>query len=324
MSPPAPADAARPREGWIVVQFGLAGLVWGASFLFIALALTGLSPAQVATARAVLGALTLLALVVITRDRLPAWGAVWGHLAIIGVTFCVVPYLLFSWAQQYVASGLASVYNATTPIMTALIAALVLRVERLDRAQVLGIGVGILGVIVIIGPWRGLVLGGDLLPQLAMLGATACYGFGLAYMRRYLAATGSSALAMTAAYIAIAAVVLLALTPLIGFTPIDLSPTVVFAVIALGALGTGLAYVWNQNVVRAWGATRASTVTYITPVIGVLLGIVVLGEGLVWNEPVGAALVILGVLLAQGRLRAGRGRPARRARSRRPGRPLSA
>ncbi len=303
MSAPAPADAARPREGWIAAQFGLAGLIWGASFLFIALALTGLSPAQVATARAVLGAVTLLLLVLVTRDRLPAWGPVWGHLAVIGVMFCVVPYLLFSWAQQYVASGLASVYNATTPIMTALIAALVLRVERLDRAQVLGIGIGILGVIVIIGPWQGVELGGDLLPQLAMLGATACYGFSLSYMRRHLAATGLSALAMTAAYIGIAAVVLLALTPLIGLEPVSLTPTVVGAVVALGALGTGLAYVWNQNVVRAWGATRASTVTYITPVIGVLLGILVLGERLVWNEPVGAALVILGVLLAQGRLR---------------------
>jgi len=308
---PVPTRSARPREGWIATQFGLAGLVWGASFLFIALALTGLSPAQVATARAVMGALTLLALVLITRDRLPAWGGVWGHLAVVGIVFCVVPYLLFSWAQQYVASGLASVYNATTPIMTALIAALVMRVERLDRAQVLGIGVGILGVVVIIGPWQGVELGGDLLPQLAMLGATACYGFGLSYMRRHLAATGLSALAITASYISVAALVLVLLTPLIGLTPIDLSPTVVLAVIALGALGTGLAYLWNQNVVRAWGATRASTVTYITPVIGVLLGIVVLGEQLVWNEPVGAGLVILGVLLAQGRLRVGRAAAAK-------------
>jgi len=290
----------------VAAQFALSGLVWGASFLFIAIALTGMTFVQVAAGRALLGAVTLGLIVLVTRDRLPAWGPIYGHLAVIGVTFCVLPYLLFAWAQQSVASGLASVYNATTPIMTAIIAALVLRVERLTRAQVLGIAIGIVGVVVIIGPWRGIELGGDLLPQLAMLGATACYGFSLSYMRRYLTDTGVSAVAFTFVYIGVAAVVLLVVTPLVSPQPLRLDPGVVVAIVLLGALGTGFAYVWNQNVVRAWGATRASTVTYITPVVGVVLGIVVLGEVLVWNEPVGAALVIVGGLLAQRRLRWGR------------------
>lgn len=299
---PARASAA-PREGWVAAQFALSGLVWGASFLFIAIALTGMTPVQVAAGRAVLGALTLGLIVLVTRDRLPAWGRIYGHLAVVGVTFCVLPYLLFAWAQQYVASGLASVYNATTPIMTAIIAALVLRVERLTQAQVLGIAIGIVGVIVIIGPWRGIELGGDLVPQLAMLGATACYGFSLSYMRRFLSSTGVSAVSFTFVYIAIAAVVLLALAPIASPTPLRLDLPVIVAIVLLGAFGTGFAYVWNQNVVRAWGATRAATVTYITPVVGVVLGILVLGEVLVWNEPVGALLVIVGVLLAQRRLR---------------------
>lgn len=300
---PARASAAAPREGWVATQFALSGLVWGASFLFIAIALTGMTPVQVAAGRALLGAVTLGLIVLLTRDRLPAWGRIYGHLAVVGVTFCVMPYLLFAWAQQYVASGLASVYNATTPIMTAIIAALVLRVEKLTRAQVLGIAIGIVGVIVIIGPWRGIELGGDLVPQLAMLGATACYGFSLSYMRRFLTNTGVSAVSFTFVYIAIAAVLLLVLAPLASPTPLSLDVPVIVAIVLLGAFGTGFAYVWNQNVVRAWGATRAATVTYITPVVGVVLGILVLGEVLVWNEPVGAALVIVGVLLAQRRLR---------------------
>ena len=299
----APRASAAPREGWVATQFALSGLVWGASFLFIAIALTGMTPVQVAAGRAVLGALTLGLIVLVTRDRLPAWGRIYGHLAVVGVTFCVLPYLLFAWAQQYVASGLASVYNATTPIMTAIIAALVLRVEKLTRAQILGIAIGIVGVIVIIGPWEGVELGGDLVPQLAMLGATACYGFSLSYMRRFLTDTGVSAVSFTFVYIAIAAVLLLALAPIASPTPMTLDVTVIVAIVLLGAFGTGFAYVWNQNVVRAWGATRAATVTYITPVVGVVLGILVLGEVLVWNEPVGAALVIVGVLLAQRRLR---------------------
>lgn len=303
----APALSARARDGWAAAQFALSGLVWGASFLFIAIALTGMTFVQVAAGRALLGAVTLGLIVLVTRDRLPAWGRIYGHLAVVGLTFCVLPYLLFAWAQQSVASGLASVYNATTPIMTAIIAALVLRVERLTRAQVLGIAIGIVGVVVIIGPWRGIELGGDLLPQLAMLGATACYGFSLSYMRRYLTDTGVSAVAFTFVYIGVAALVLLTITPIVSPEPLRLELGVIIAIVLLGALGTGFAYVWNQNVVRAWGATRASTVTYITPVVGVVLGIVVLGEVLVWNEPVGAALVIVGVLLAQRRLRWARG-----------------
>ena len=308
--------AARPSDAWVAVQFTLAGVVWGASFLFIALALEGLSPVQVATGRTFFGAITLGLIALVTRDRLPRSKAVWAHLTLLSVTFAVIPYLLFSWAQQFVASGVASIFNATTPIMTALIAGLAFRIETLTREQRLGIVVGIIGVIVIIGPWQGLELGsGDVMPYLALLGATACYGFSLSYMRRYLGDTGLSAIMISFVMIGLAAVWMLLLTPIIGADPVQLTPTVVIAIVLLGALGTGLAYAWNQNVIRAWGPTRAATVTYISPPVGVLLGVLILGETLVWNEPVGAALVILGVLLAQRRLRL----PSRHRRATPPG-----
>ena len=297
---------ARPRssDAWIAIQFTLAGVIWGASFLFIALALEGLSPAQVATGRTIFGALTLGLIALVTRDRLPRSKRVWAHLALLSVTFAVIPYQLFAWAQQYVTSGVASIFNASTPIMTALIAGLAFRIEKLTREQVLGVVVGIFGVVVIVGPWQGIELGsGGIVPYLALLGATACYGFSLSYMRRFLADSGLSAVVFCFVMIGLAAVWMLLLTPIIGADPIALTPTVLVAIVLLGALGTGVAYAWNQNVVRAWGPTRAATVTYISPPVGVLLGILVLGETLVWNEPVGAVLVIVGVLLAQRRLR---------------------
>lgn len=294
----------RSSDAWIAVQFTLAGVVWGASFLFIALALEGLSPAQVATGRTLFGAITLGLIALVTRDRLPRSWRIWGHLTLLSVTFAVIPYQLFAWSQQYVASGVASIFNATTPIMTALIAGLAFRIERLTREQVLGIVVGIIGVIVIVGPWQGLELGtGDVVPYIALLGATACYGFSLSYMRRFLSNTGLSAIMISFVMIGLAALWMLMLTPVVGADPMQLTPTVIIAIVLLGALGTGLAYAWNQNVIRAWGPTRAATVTYISPPVGVLLGVVVLGETLVWNEPVGAVLVILGVLLAQRRVR---------------------
>ncbi len=293
-----------------MVQFALAGVVWGSSFLFMKVALEGVGPGQVAWSRLVLGALALGAFVAMRRERLPKSLRIWGHMTVLAVSFCVVPFLLFSWAQQHVTSGLASIYNATTPIMTAVMAGLLLRVERLTRDQIFGIAVGIAGVLVIIGPWQGLDLSQSVVAQLAILGATACYGFSLAYMRRFVAHTGMTALTFSFLNIGIAAVIMLALTPVVAWAPVRLDPWIVGSLVLLGALGTGVAYVWNQNVVRAWGPTRASTVTYITPVIGVVLGIVILGERLSWNEPVGAVVVFAGILLAQGRLsliaRAGR------------------
>ncbi|MEX0152629.1 DMT family transporter [Microbacterium sp. LMI1-1-1.1] len=297
------ASPSSPSSASVAVQFVLTGLVWGSSFLLIAIALTGLSPAQVAGGRLLFGALALGAIVLLKRERMPRAPRTWAHLCVLAASFCVVPYLLFAWAQQHVPSGLASIFNATTPIMTAILAWAVFRVERLRRGQLAGIGVGIAGVVVIIAPGTAAAVAESTIAQIALLGATACYGFSLAYMRRFLGDSGLSGTVFAFGYIAPAAAFMLLLSPLILAEPMDLTPAVVLSVIALGVLGTGVAYVWNQNTLRAWGPTRASTVTYITPVVGVALGIVVLGERLTWNEPVGAVIVFAGILLVQERLR---------------------
>ncbi|MFZ8757835.1 DMT family transporter [Microbacterium sp. HMH0099] len=297
------ASPSSPSSASVAVQFVLTGLVWGSSFLLIAVALTGLSPAQVAGGRLLFGALALGAIVLLRRERMPRAPRTWAHLCVLAASFCVVPYLLFAWAQQHVPSGLASIFNATTPIMTAILAWAVFRVERLRRGQLAGIGVGIVGVVVIIAPGSAAAVAESTVAQIALLGATACYGFSLAYMRRFLGDSGLSGTVFAFGYIAPAAAFMLLLSPLILAEPMELTPAVVLSVVALGVLGTGVAYVWNQNTLRAWGPTRASTVTYITPVVGVALGIVVLGERLTWNEPVGAVIVFLGILLVQERLR---------------------
>ena len=266
-------------------------------------ALVGLSPGQVAWSRLVLGGLTLGLFVALRRDHLPRSLKVWGHMTVLALSFCVIPFLLFSWAQQHVTSGLASIYNATTPIMTAVMAGLLFRVERLKAVQIAGILAGILGVVVIIAPWQGLDLSQSLVAQFAILGATACYGFSLAYMRKFVSNTGMTPLAFSFLNIGIGAVIMLALTPVVALSPVTLNPWIIGSVILLGCLGTGAAYIWNQTTVRAWGPTRASTVTYITPIVGVVLGTIVLGEQISWNEPVGALVVFLGILLAQNRLR---------------------
>ncbi|MCS5736003.1 DMT family transporter [Herbiconiux daphne] len=287
------------------------GLVWGSSFLFMKVALGGISFGQVAWTRLVLGGLTLGVIVLVMRARLPRQASVYLHFLVIGVVGCVIPFLLFAWAEQYVTSGLASIYNAVTPITTALMATLVFHVEKLDRSRVLGVVAGILGVVVIIGPWTFIAndqahgsLFTELAGQLACLGSAVCYGFTFSYLRRFITSKGTVS-GITGAFLQVGmgAVVMLVLTPFIAIGPISLDPWIVLSLLTLGILGTGVAYLWNMNVFLAWGPTATSTVTYVTPVVGVALGIVLLGERLSWNAPVGALLVFLGILLAQGRLR---------------------
>ncbi|TFD55496.1 DMT family transporter [Cryobacterium frigoriphilum] len=285
------------------------GLVWGASFLFMKIALDGVSFGQVAWSRLVLGGLTLGLIVAVSRPRvaggpvLPREASVWLHFLVIAVTGCVLPHLLFAWAEQYVSSGLASIYNAVTPIMTALMATLAFRVERLARVQVFGVLVGIVGVIVIIAPWQYSELSGDLWGQLACLGAALSYGFTFGYTRRYLSGRPIAGATFAFMNIGIGGAIMLALTPVLAWQPVELTVPIVLCLVTLGALGTGLAYIWHINVLRAWGPTTTSTVTYVTPVVGVSLGVLVLAETFSWHEPAGAALVLGGILLTQRRSR---------------------
>jgi drug/metabolite transporter (DMT)-like permease len=287
----------------VAIQFAAMGLIWGASFLFMKVALVGVSFGQVAWARLVFGAVTLGIIALVMRVRLPREPIVWLHFAVVAITYCVIPFLLFAWAEQYVASSLASIYNAVTPITTAILATAAFRVEKLNRDQVLGVIVGVLGVVVVVGPWAVDALGGSLWGQLACLGAVTCYGFSFGYIRRFISPRDVSATASAFLNIGIAAVIMIVLTPVVAWHPITFSWPVLLSLLGLGALGTGVVYIWNMNVLRAWGPTVTSGVTYVTPVIGVALGILILGEHLTWNEPVGALVVIAGILLTQQRVR---------------------
>ncbi|KQX05743.1 MULTISPECIES: DMT family transporter [unclassified Leifsonia] len=285
------------------------GVVWGASFLFMKVALEGVGFGQIAWSRLVLGALVLGVIVLVTRPRvdggpvLPREPAVWLHFVVIAISGCVVPYLLYAWAEQYVSSSLASIYNAVTPITTAIMATAVFRVEKLVRDQVLGVVVGIVGVVVIIGPWGYAAITGDLWGQFACLGSALSYGFTFGYTRRFLSGRPIAGATFAFLNIGIAGALMLLLTPIVAAGPVELDWPITLSLIALGALGTGVVYIWNINVLRAWGPTNASTVTYVTPVVGVVLGVLVLGETFSWHEPVGALLVLLGILLTQKRLR---------------------
>ncbi|TNM58373.1 DMT family transporter [Streptomyces sp. NP160] len=306
-----PGSPAGPRAGVLAAYAALA-LTWGSSFLLIKVALGGFTVGGVAVGRIVLGAAALAVLVVVSRTRWPRERWLWGHLAVVGVLLCLAPFLLFSWAGEHLPSGLSAILNATTPIWTALAVTAAVRSERLTRGQGAGVALGVVGVAVVMGLWR--VVGdasfaASVPAQLACLGATACYGAGFAWMRRFVTGRhGHGALAVAAGQVGSAAVLGLLLSPVLvpqlvaGGGPLGgVGVAPVLALVGLGVLGTGVAYVWSTFVLVEWGSLAASSVTYLTPVVGVLAGVLVLGERITWNEPVGALVVVVSVLLVQRR-----------------------
>lgn len=286
-----------------MARLGALAVVWGSSFLLIKVGLRGLSPAQLVLSRLLFGAGVLLVVVAARRLRLPSELRMWGHLAVLAVTANVVPFVLFAWGEQRISSGLAGVLNATTPLLTVIVAVVVLPDERASFLRAVGVAIGFVGVVLIIAPWRS---GGStsLAGDLACLGAAACYGVAFTYTRRFVSGRGSP-LALATGQLLVAALLQLAI---IGISPgpaVHLTAVVIAAAVTLGAVNTGLAYLLYYSLIRDVGATSASMVTYLMPIVAVGLGIGLLGERVTWNLFVGAAIVIAGVSLAEGRLRLG-------------------
>ena len=282
--------------------------IWGSSFLFIKVGVTELHPLFVAFGRVLGGAIALVAVLLLTRDRLPRDLRFWGHNAVVAVLGVALPFTLFGFGEQRISSVLAGIWNSVTPLIALPMAVLVFRTEQLTRRRVLGLILGFVGAATILGVWQG-VGGSSLAGQLMCLTAAACYGVAIPYTRRFLTPRPESGLAVSASQLLIATVLLGVVAPLAGggFPAVtELSGPVLASVAALGVLGTGLAFVLHMRNIRLLGASTASMVTYLIPVFAAVIGVVVLGEELAWFQPVGAAIVLLGVAIAQGV-----GRPSR-------------
>lgn len=308
---PAQIRSAQPRRfavDWRVRLGGLA-LIWGTSFLFIKVSLEALQPVQVALGRCALGAAALYAVTRVTHSRLPRDAATWLHLAVVAGFLNAIPFALFGYAEQRIPSSLAGVANSTTPLATVLFAMAVLPQERPTRRRIAGLLVGFAGVLVMLGFWRG--VGGDLTGGLLAVIASASYGVGFGYVRRFLVDSGRSAIALTAGQLIAATVELAGIAVLTSATPNALPVRVVLAVAALGIFGTGIAYALQFGIIRVAGSTAASTVTYLVPVVAVALGLLA-GERPIWNEPVGAVVIGLGAALVGTGRRATRNRTSRR------------
>lgn len=287
------------RKSWLPSYLAL-GLVWGCSFIFIKLGLEFLTPFGVAFVRCALGAITLLIVVKLLKINLPKEKSTWYKLWVVAMLLNVAPGILFAYAQLHVTSVLAGIINATTPLATLVVMLIAFREEKLKAEQIYGLLLGSLGVMVVLGIWQGI---GDnqLTGVIALLIAVTCYGISFPYSKRNIIPLGLKPEAAATTQLIMAAITLLPFYLYDGISQDNYRPVNIFAMLALGILGSGFAYIWNFSIIAAAGSSIASSVTYLTPVVAVFVGWLFLGEVIVWHEPVGALLVILGAAVSQGR-----------------------
>jgi drug/metabolite transporter (DMT)-like permease len=285
-------------------KFTALAVIWGASFLLMKIGLQSLQPLQVATLRVLTGAATILVVASMSGVRLPRQRRVWLHLAVSGFFLCSLPFTLFPLGEERVTSALAGIGNATTPLATVVFGMALIPAYRLSARKLSAVLLGFLGVIVIMQPWASLGRP-DLLGFGMTLVAGASYGLGWTYLKRFLGPGDVGGLSLPAAQLSMSAVQMIVLVTCWWLVHRDTlaAPwsTVpgsgpahwpVVAVLGLGIVGTGLAFSLQFDVMRAVGPTVGATVTYVIPVVAVVLGIVFLHERLHWPQVVGAVIVL--------------------------------
>jgi drug/metabolite transporter (DMT)-like permease len=275
--------------------FALLGLVWGSSFLWIKIALADTGAFTLVAFRLLFGVAGLLVVMALARQRFPRDRATLLRYLFMGLFNTALPFTLITWGETLIDSSLASILNGTVPLFTIILAHLWLNDEKITPARLAGLGLGFLGVVVLVG--RGLTaasLAGSLWGQLAVLAAALSYAVAVTFSRKYL--RNQSPVVQSTMVLLFADAMLWLAAP-VAERPLDLPGSALswFAIAWLGLLGSCLAYLMFFYLINTWGPTRATLVTYVFPVIGLLLGIIFLNEPADWRLLAGSALIVGGI-----------------------------
>jgi len=298
------------RIDWLI--FVALGFFWGSSYLFIKIGVDhGLQPFTLIMFRLAIGLVLIASVVAYVREPLPRDPRMYGHLFVMGVVNIAIPFTLITLAEQVVDSSLAAVINSAVPLFVIVIAALFLRGEQITVNRLVGLAVGFVGVAILVGLDVTNLGSANTLGELALVGATISYAIGGVYSKAHVHGLRPMIPALFQVFFGLLVVSVPALLfehPLAAVP----APEALFAVVWLGLLGSGLAYLCYFRILQHWGATRASMVAYLLPVVGIALGAVVLQEPIAPSTLFGTILVIAGVALVNSRfgsrpLFAGRG-----------------
>jgi drug/metabolite transporter (DMT)-like permease len=285
------------RADWII--FLALGFMWGSSYLFIKLAVDSFGTFTLIGLRLLIGAAFLWIVLRASRTALPRERRVYGHLIVMSVINIAIPFFLITWAEQSVDSALAAILNATVPLFVIVLAPLFLPDEPIRLNGILGLAIGFVGVVLIVSP--GLTAAAGTVPgQLALLGSSISYAIGNVYARRNI--QGQPPM-IPAVFQVTFALLIVGLLAVVLERPWTATPDAEawFSVVWLGILGSGMAYLAYFRLLLTWGATRTALVAYLLPVVGIVLGFLVLREPIDASLLAGTALVIAGVALVNGR-----------------------
>lgn len=276
----------------------LLGVIWGSSYMFIRIAVAEVPALTLVAARLVLAAVILSIVLRASGHRLPRSRRLWGAYAVMGILSGALPYTLISWGEQYIHSSLAALLQATMPIFTVVLAVFMGSEEGLTWKPVVGVLLGFAGVAVLITPDLGEGLSANLLGQLAIVAASASYAAAAIFARHRL--RGEPPLISTMGQMTTGALCIIPLSLFID-RPFPLSPSLaaVGSWLALTVLGTVVAYVIYYTLLDRTSATFVSTVTYIIPLVGLILGALVLAEPVTVHLAISLVLIIGGVLLVR-------------------------
>ena len=280
----------------------LLGAVWGASFMFIKIGLQSMAPEVLVALRLLIASIVLVGVLYARGLRLPSGWRIWRDFLLVGTVGLILPYLLITWSEQSIPSGMAAILNATTPLFSVLLAYMWTREEQLSGLRLLGLALGFVGVVVAVGVADLDIARADTRAQLAVMGAAACYGWAGIYGRR--AFRSMPALVPATGQMLAGALIMTPLALALHGIPSPL-PTALSlgAVVALAVFGTALAYILLYWLMAQIGATRTSMVTYLLPPFALLYGALFLSEAIELNALLGLGLVVAGILLANGVLR---------------------
>jgi drug/metabolite transporter (DMT)-like permease len=280
--------------------FVLASL-WGPSFIFIKMAVAEIPPFTLVFGRVGIAAMVLYLILRIQGRNLPKFGPVWRHFAFMGLIHNALPFVLFSWGEIHIASALAAILNGTTPLFTIVLAHIFTDDDRMTMTKVTGMMIGFSGLLLLVVP--SMLADGmhaTTLGLLAVTFAAGCYGVAIVYSRKYM--RGMPPLVAPTAQLTLAALYMLPLSLLIE-QPYNLpmpSLKATGSLLFLAIFGTAIGFMVYYAAVEHINASNLSMVTYIIPIIGTILGVVVLGEQLNWNTYVGCTLILLGVMTVNG------------------------
>ena len=286
---------------WILLA--ALSILWGGSFFFVGVAVQRLPPFTIVALRVGLAAIALNIIVVARGQHMPGDWRVWLAFLGMGLLNNVAPFSLIVWGQTQIASGLASILNATTPFFSVVVAHFLTDDEKMNPRRVVGVGLGFFGVVLVIGPQVLKGIGANTLAQFAVLGATICYAFAAVFGRRF-HRMGLPPLVTATGQVTAATVVLIPLALIVDRPWTLPSPgwETWGAVLGLALLSTALAYIVYFRILATAGATNLLLVTLLIPVTAILLSSTFLGERLVLRHIAGMAILGLGLTVIDGRL----------------------